>query len=336
MAESLQWANAIPRRPAISVIVPTFNSAGVICEALASVTAQRYDNLEILVIDDGSTDATAEVVRWACPGARVFQQANAGAAAARNKGLREANGELIAFLDADDVWFQGKLEAQVAALKARPDAGFVFTNWIVAAEPPDWNSPAAQAMRASWPPPGEIEQELSGWLYTALLFDFVINTSTLLLRRELVRETGFFDETLRRGQDYDYWLRMSRIAQGVKLKRPFALYRQHPGNAIRKPQPRNYAYEILSGAVRRWGTSGPDGSTIPPARLRAALSRSCRDFAYLHAHCGSASLSLKYAARAIMEDLSDPGNLWFSTKIAARAALRTLTDRLRRRPPSPG
>lgn len=331
MAE-VQGAGAAPRRPAISVVVPTFNSAGTVREALASVAAQRYDNLEMLIIDDGSTDATVAVVREACPAARVFQQANSGAAAARNAGMRAASGELIAFLDADDAWFEGKLDAQVAALEARAEVGFAFTSWLVAAQPPDWNSPAAQAMREGWPRPDEIDPQLSGWLYSALLFDVVIHTSTLLLRRELVRQAGFFDETLRRGQDYDYWLRMSRIAPGLKLKRPFSLYRQHPDNAIRQPQPRNYAYEILSGALRKWGTQGPDGSTIPPALLRAALSRSCRDFAHLHAHSGSASLSIRYAARAMTQDLSDPGNLWFSMKIAARAAARTLSDRLRRRP----
>jgi glycosyltransferase involved in cell wall biosynthesis len=328
----LQGGGTAPRRPAISVIVPTYNSAGVIGEALASVLAQRYDNLEILVIDDGSSDATVDVARAACPAVRIFRQSNSGAASARNKGLREATGELIAFLDADDAWFEGKLDAQVAALNARTDVGFVFTDWLVGAEPPNWNSRAAQELRASWPPADEIEPELSGWLYAPLLFSVVIHTSTLLLRRELARETGFFDETLRRGQDYDYWLRMSRIAQGVKLKRPFSLYRQHPDNAIRKPQPRNYAYEILSSALRKWGTRGPDGSTISPALLRAALSRSCRDFAHLHAHSGSASLSIRYAARAMTQDLADFHNVWFSMKIAARAAARTLCDHLRRRP----
>src|ERR1044071_7071408 len=130
----LPRGGAPPRRPAISVIVPTYNSAGVIGAALASVIAQRYDNLEILVIDDGSSDATVDVVRAACPAARVFCQTNSGAASARNKGLREATGELIAFLDADDAWFEGKLDAQLAALNARPDVGFVFTDWLVGAE----------------------------------------------------------------------------------------------------------------------------------------------------------------------------------------------------------
>jgi glycosyltransferase involved in cell wall biosynthesis len=322
-------ASRTQSRPAISVVMPTFNSAATVVEALHSITAQQYENLEILVIDDGSTDSTVQLVAAVCPQARVFRQKNSGAAVARNRGLREASGDLVAFLDADDAWFAGKLAAQVDALGSRPDVGFVFTEWLVAEITPDWGTPAVAAMQSGWPRADEIDPALSGWLYSALLFDVVVHTSTLVLRRDLVRKTGFFDESLIRGQDYDYWLRMSRIAPGVKLRRPFSLYRQHPDNATRKPQTRNYAHEILASAVRRWGTSGPDGSTIDPALLRAALSRSCRNFAWLHAHHGSAGLSLEYAARAVAQDLRDPRNLWASFKIAARAASRAVTGQRR-------
>lgn len=319
----LTEARPLPAVPKVSVVMPTFNSMATVAEAIDSVVAQNHPNIELLVIDDGSSDDTIALIRCKYPWVTIHQQKNSGAASARNLGLQESCGDLIAFLDADDVWFEGKLHAQIEAFKRDPKLGFVFTDWLVGEQTPDWNDAHVRAQTAQWPSAEANDPALSGWLYTALLSDVVIHTSTLLIRRELLQATGFFNISLRRGQDYDYWLRMSRHAPGLKLKRPFSLYRQHAGSAIRKPQPRNYAYEVLSSALRQWGTRGPDGSTIDAALLRTSLARACRDFAHLHAHNGSGRISLRYAAQAIVEDPRDVRNVWAALKIAVRATLRT-------------
>jgi glycosyltransferase involved in cell wall biosynthesis len=317
-------SDAAAATPLVTVILPAFNSEATIAQALDSIAAQDYPRLQVLVIDDGSADGTVAAVRRIMPDATVLQQANRGAGAARNLGLQEAKGELIAFLDADDCWFPGKLRAQVSALARRPEAGFCYTSWHVGPAAPDGSALESLARAESWPDAEACDPALSGWIYHELLLDVVIHTSTLLLRRELASAVGRFDESLKRGQDFDYWLRMSRLAQGIKLARPFALYRQHGGNSTTRPQPRNYGYEILARALARWGSRGPDGRGPDAAQIRARRSRLCRDFAYLHARAGDPRTALREAARAIGCDPLDPRNLWLSLKTGGRAAMRWL------------
>jgi len=116
--------------PLVSVIIPAFNARLHIGAALSSVLDQDYPNLEIIVVDDGSSDETSkEALRYG-ERVRVIRQANAGPAAARNRGVSASRGELLAFIDADDVWIAGKLVAQVRYLREHPDVGVVFGAWI--------------------------------------------------------------------------------------------------------------------------------------------------------------------------------------------------------------
>jgi len=112
--------------PLLSAIVPTYNAAGFLAEAIESIRWQTYQPVEIIVVDDGSTDDTAEVVRGLGGEIRYVEQANAGPAAARNRGLELAQGELIAFLDADDRWPRDKLEIQVPRLLGNPELDLVL------------------------------------------------------------------------------------------------------------------------------------------------------------------------------------------------------------------
>lgn len=112
----------------MSVIIPAYNAEQYVIEAIQSVLDQDYKPVEILLIDDGSQDETVDLVKYNAPQVKIIQQINAGAAAARNTGLRYANGELICFLDADDGWFPGKLTAQVNYLQQHPEVGLVSTD----------------------------------------------------------------------------------------------------------------------------------------------------------------------------------------------------------------
>ena len=261
----------------VSVVIPSFNTERYIREAISSAVSQGHPDLEVIVVDDGSTDATADIAESFGPPVRVFRQTNQGSGTARNRAIAESRGDFIAFLDADDVWLPGKLDAQLAVLASDPDLGGVYTAWHV------WE-PAADGRYVAPPEDSagacEIDAHQSGWLYHHLLLDSVIFTSSLILRRRVVEAVGNFRPDLRRGQDYDYWLRLSRVTRVAKLARRFVLYRMHNASVATLHGDRNYELEIVEAALARYGAAGPDGSTVPAARLRARRAALHEGFAY--------------------------------------------------------
>src|ERR1044072_1794023 len=121
------FANSDSPKPLVSVIIPTYNSARFLAESIQSVLGQSFRDFELIVIDDGSTDNTEAVVAAFPEALRYVKKANGGPAAARNFGIREARGDFIAFLDADDFWMSDKLALQVAHFNDHPEYGVVFT-----------------------------------------------------------------------------------------------------------------------------------------------------------------------------------------------------------------
>ena len=231
----------------VSVVIPAFNCATYIDEAIESVVAQNYERVETIVVDDGSTDGTdAAIARWK-DRVRAVRQPNAGAAAARNRGMAMSRGEFIAFLDGDDVWLPGKLAAQVAHLRDNPEIDLVFSGWHCwhPGEDGGFEKPLPGAFPSS---ADGIVPEESGWIYHRLLLDCVVWTSTVLMRASLARRVGEFDPALARGQDYDYWLRASRLTPIHKLNATLALYRMHGQSVTARPQPVNF--EAVHAALR--------------------------------------------------------------------------------------
>lgn len=288
--------------PLISVIIPAYNAEQFIAEALSSIKAQNYAPIEILVVDDGSRDNTSRVVSETAPDARLIVQKNAGASAARNTGMRQARGDFICFLDADDGWFPGKLRAQVDYLATHPEVGVVYHKWLV------WKPEADGSFRVpvipSMPPAESIDAENSGWLYCQLLLDSIVHTSTVMFRRSVLDEIGFFDTKLQTGEDYDYWLRVSRICQIHKLAGTYSFYRAAPGSLTSSPKKENNEYNVVSNAVKRWGLTGPDNSTQSPSRIRQRLFKLAFDFAYLHYHHGSVRIALFWFGRSLHHRMS--------------------------------
>ena len=216
----------------------------------------------------------------------MIRRPNGGAAAARNTGLREAKGDYIAFLDGDDLWFPGKLTLQVRHLEAHAGVGLVFTDWVVWTE-----STGPRPTPPMGAPGGDIDPERSGWLYHRLLLNCELNTSTVLIRRSIIDEVGEFDETLRNGQDYDYWLRIARLTEIHKLAAPLAVYRHHGGNSTQQPKGTNYPYVVVTRALARWGARGPDGRAPDSEALRDRLAEVCFGFAYEHLWKGDPALA---------------------------------------------
>lgn len=260
--------------PRVTVVMPAFNSAEYIEAAVRSVLVQEFQAFEIVIVDDGSRDGTSEIVRSLQQESpdkiRLFEQANSGSAVARNRGIHEARGDLIAFLDADDLWFPEKLGAQVQYLDLHPEIDLVYCGWAELMPGDNWEDGRADSARTV--APDAIDPSLSGWLYTTLLTDCVVWTSTVIARKARLLQVGDFDRALRRGQDYDYWLRASRQTRIVKLARVMALYRIHDDSITRRPHARNYQYEVLKKSLERWGRSSNDGQTLawPAVRKRLA------------------------------------------------------------------
>jgi glycosyltransferase involved in cell wall biosynthesis len=284
--------------PLVSVVIPAYNCAQYIALAVQSALDQDYPHKEIIVVDDGSTDNTANVLAGFGERIIVRQQSNSGVAAARNHGMRVARGEFIALLDADDLWLPGKLRKQVDYLAAHPELGAVYCAWR------EWRPDANGVFVVPKLDHDEttregIDPNYSGWLFNMLFVSVVIHTTTLLMRRETMVQVGEFDHELLRGQDYDYWFRMSRIAPIHKLKAVLSLYRIHPESITNKPHQANYPCLVIQKAVDQWGRIGPDGTETPQDVINGALSRHWFDFGYMHLCQGDPKLAYNAFVRSI-------------------------------------
>lgn len=195
---SERMAAAPQRGPRVSVIIPTYNSAAMVQEAIGSVLAQTYADLEVVVMDDGSTDDTESVVRRFGDRVRYFKQENQGVSAARNAGINKSLGDYVAFLDSDDLWLPEKLSAQIPLLEADPTLGLVYCDWSVVSREALLQSSYLKDLPAA-----------SGYVFDELIQSGFILTSGVVLRRGCLDDVGAFDKSLAIAQDYDLWLRIS-------------------------------------------------------------------------------------------------------------------------------
>jgi glycosyltransferase involved in cell wall biosynthesis len=251
--------------PLVSVIIPAYNAELFIERTLRSVLAQTYQNLEVIVVDDGSQDRTAAIVQSiAQEDDRIhfFQQANAGVAAARNLAIQKARGELIAPIDADDIWFPQNLEKQVRCITTDTGIGLVYS-WSVEIDESDQLSGGFHASYQK------------GEVYLALLNqNFIGNASAVLLRRECLNQVGRYDSTLRAqgaqgSEDWDLYLRLSeRYSVGV-VPEFLVGYRQITTSMSRNRSSMAKSQSLVLEAAKQ---RHPE---IPETIYRWSLSRFC-------------------------------------------------------------
>ena len=281
--------------PLVSVIIPAFNAEHFLADAIDSVLAQDYPHLDIIVIDDGSTDSTSGIVSGYGERVRLISQTNRGCAAARNAGVRAAHGHYVAFLDADDVWWPHKIRLQIDALTA---SGYrmAYSRFIVWTPDARGTFPPPELMFSMTDNPGLSNCALvTGNVYSHLLLDCIVWTSTVLLERSLLETAGPFDESLVMGEDYDLWLRLSQETVMLGIERPTALYRQHGQSITRSVHAVNYEYLVIRRALDRWGEGAPhadaasDAAPTPmlSSMMRNRLARSMLSHGYNHARHGS-------------------------------------------------
>jgi hypothetical protein len=184
--------------PQISVIIPTYNRADMLGDAIASVLAQTYADWELIVVDDGSIDDTEAVVaRYSDPRIRYIYQENRKLPGARNTGIRASTGEYVAFLDSDDLFLPEKLSVQAAAMENRPDIGLVASGWHEV----DLQRKVLRRLR---PWQARPDLDLSGWLNGC---PFIV--PSVLVRRTWLIQVGLFDEDQHYVEDWDLWLRLA-------------------------------------------------------------------------------------------------------------------------------
>lgn len=201
--------------PTISVIIPAYNAAKTILETIQSIQQQTCSDFELIVINDGSTDNTLDVLATvADPRLKVFSYENGGLPVARNRGIERATGNYLTFIDADDLWTPDKLEAQLEALQHHPDTGAVYS-WTAFI---DENSQFLYAWKPLY---------FQGNVYPNLLIEnFISSGSNIMVRRQYIDLAGRFDPTLKSAEDWDYYLRLAALCPFALVPKYQILYRR--------------------------------------------------------------------------------------------------------------
>jgi glycosyltransferase involved in cell wall biosynthesis len=248
--------------PLVSVVIPTFNRAGMLQEAIDSVLDQKSKDFELIVVDDGSTDGTCHILNRYKQRLRAVYQPNQGVSAARNTGIRMARGPWIAFLDSDDLWLPEKLSVQVDFFQSYPEALICQTEetWI------------RKKIRVN---PGKRHQKRSGMIYEPSLELCLVSPSAVMIKKELFDLVGFFDEDLPACEDYDLWLRISARFPVHLIDRALIIKRGgHDDQLSKSPCLDKYRIQALEKMIQI-------GNLTEPQRLatRRVLAEKCRIYA---------------------------------------------------------
>ncbi len=206
--------------PRISVIITAYNSEAFLNDAIRSILRQTLRPAEIVVIDDGSTDNTGKIAKsYASVGLRYFRQDNLGEGAARNRGIHETNGEWIAFLDADDIWSDDKLQLQVEFAQSHPEIGMVSGNKLW------WDTEENTRLLVRY---GQVPAK---YLYKELIVKNIVgDPSIVFVRRILFEKAGLFRTDLRIGVDWEMWLRIAKYTSIGFIDASLITYRWHKSN----------------------------------------------------------------------------------------------------------
>jgi glycosyltransferase involved in cell wall biosynthesis len=250
----------------VSVVITAYNSEPYIADAIRSVLKQSRAVDEIVIVDDGSTDATRRVAAdFADQGIKFIQQQNMGAGAARNKGIRETSGDFIAFLDADDMWLEDKTRLQFEYLSAHPNAALVsgYARW--------WNIDSGKAYLR-----GKMPRTMQALRNELLVRNVLGNPSMVMVRHSALEKVGLFNEKIRWGQDWELWQRLVGHYDAGMVAEPVAIYRWHQHNLshVRKWERMLSYWDVSRLAIRH---------SQPAWRRPLLLARSWSNFTYRRA-----------------------------------------------------
>jgi teichuronic acid biosynthesis glycosyltransferase TuaG len=289
--------------PEVSVIIPAYNAAHYLAEAVDSVLRQSFQDFEILVIDDGSTDDTEELMRGYRTKVRYLRQQNSGVAIARNHGIEQSRGRYIAFLDADDTWAAHKLERQLTAMADHKDYRICYSAFTITG--PDLTPISVSRSRRQ-----------AHALEDILLRGNVIATPTTVMgERALFVESGGFDSALSQCADWDMWVRLAALTDFLYIDEPLAWYRRHGANMSRNAS----LLEQDSFRVLEKGFAMEGVADRLRARRRFAFARNYMVVAGTHFHAGNYRAFARCAARAVIMDFRQASYLMaFPVRLAVR------------------
>lgn len=220
--------------PLVSVVIPVFNAERYLAESVASALGQSRREIEVLIVDDGSTDGSRQIAQElaADPRVRLLSGVNGGPARARNLGIRESRGEFVAFLDADDLWLPHKLDRQIPLFSENPSPDVVYSQRLTV----DADGRTVEGYRPPVP---------SGRILDEMWVDNFICMSSAVVRREVFDRVGLLDETLRMSEDFDFWLRTALHCEFRGVEEPLVKYRVHGEQTSRRTEERvRVAWEI--------------------------------------------------------------------------------------------
>ena len=269
----------------VSVVIPTFNCGRFVASAVESALAQTRAPAEVIVVDDGSTDDTrTRLAKFRSP-VRYIWKENGGVSSARNRGVAEATGELVGFLDADDVWHPRKLEVQVATLVDRTDLGLIGSGtypW------PAENHPDR-------PQAGERVEGVEVPVDDLTIRNCIV-TSTVLVRREVLLAAGEFDTALQGPEDYDLWLRVARCSRVANLDVPLTGYREATPGSLSKN-----AHRMEDGMRRILDKLDEAGVFRGRALFRRKVRAHYRYlWSFMHREAGHRLIAAKHAATSLL------------------------------------
>ena len=281
-------------KPKVSVIVPTYNRSIYILDALRSILDQNYENIEIVVIDDGSTDGTKERLASLVEKGIVhyIYQENQGRSAARNRGISLATGDYLAFLDSDDLLESGTLIKQVEFLVRNPEIGLVHGGY---SKFDDFNKDIGYR-NPSW---------FSGWIYPQMLLMWtaLLAIPTVMVPRQIINEVGGFDESLYIGEDLDLWRRIARRYPFGYINQRLARIRVHAGNTSID------AVKATGEFERYLEKAFKDDDSLTIHFKHQALSRMYSNQAYIMLSGRGTDVMLAARTNARLAILHDPLNL---------------------------
>lgn len=308
----------------VSVIVPTYNRATIVGRAIESALRQRYGAVEVVVVDDGSRDATCDVVAALGDRVRYVRQENAGVAAARNRGLSEARGEFVAFLDSDDAWDTWKIGAEISVLRAHPEVGLVWTDMAAVDDSDRVVEPrylrrmygayrdidveramrqvgTVGALNAGAPDSLADAPVRVGDLSSWIVMGNVIHTSTVLMRRAWAGAAGAQRPDFRAGgEDYEFYTRVCQLGPVAMIDAPAIRYRVGAADQLTAPERLlPIAYNNLRTVGARVADLG-DRLALPEDVLCRRMAWSLQWIGELELEAHNRTLAARYLVASIM------------------------------------
>lgn len=312
----------------LSVVIPVYNGAAFIADTVRAALAQTFRDFEIVIVNDGSCDATLEQLAPFADAIKVISIPNGGVSNARNVGIGASIGEFIAFLDADDLWYPEKLERQLAAMRRYPGVGFCCCNFAIA--DPVNGDPAAHFDQFHHDRKLALDAPLTAPLAVLIQYNFVGTCSNVMVRRDVLERTGLFDPRYRQTEDYDLWLRCAAETGFLLMSEVLLDKTKHETNLTNNFVETLQYHDMVLKALLH----GPLIATRP--QLVPAVHRSIATVRYAIGNClfnrGQAGQGYGYFWSAWKEEVSFSNSLHFLGQ-AGRKTGRLVLEALRLRTP---